>query len=157
MRRPLVRRRVNLGIPSRESQVESMEPEQGAEPFEQLLETAEKAVSALERGELSLEDSLNSYEQGVRALARCYSLLQDAEKRVEVLSGNEDFGWKAESSKSGGDSVDSSDGSAPEGGLPSGAPGSEEGPAWRSASADPSLKEALERIDREKFSSSSED
>lgn len=119
--------------------------EQGSEPFEHLLEAAEKAVSSLERGELSLEESLNTYEQGVRALARCYSLLEDAEKRVEVLSGGADFGWRGEGSQDG------------DAGAESGKDASGGDPAWRSAHADPSLKDALERIDSEKFSSSSED
>jgi exodeoxyribonuclease VII small subunit len=54
-------------------------------PFEECFRVAERAVEALERGELSLEESLRRYEEGLRALHSCYEILQRTQRRIEVL------------------------------------------------------------------------
>ena len=54
-------------------------------PFEECFLVAERAVEALERGELSLEESLRRYEEGLRALHSCYEILQRTQRRIEVL------------------------------------------------------------------------
>jgi exodeoxyribonuclease VII small subunit len=56
-------------------------------PFERLLETVEARLKSLEGGELSLDESLKAYEEGVRALRGCYGHLKAAEGRIEVLTG----------------------------------------------------------------------
>jgi len=56
-----------------------------AETFEQMLERAEAIARELEEGSLSLDESLKRYEEGVKALKGCYTLLREAEKRIEVL------------------------------------------------------------------------
>jgi exodeoxyribonuclease VII small subunit len=53
--------------------------------FEEHLARLEKIVAELEGGDLTLDDSLARYEEGVKALKRCYEILRDAEKRVEIL------------------------------------------------------------------------
>lgn len=53
--------------------------------FEDHLEALEKAVGALEGGQLGLEDSLTTYEEGVGALKRCHEILDKAEKKVQIL------------------------------------------------------------------------
>jgi exodeoxyribonuclease VII small subunit len=58
--------------------------------FEECLAKLEKTVEELERGDLTLDQSLARYEDGVKALRQCYEVLRDAEKRVEVLLKNED-------------------------------------------------------------------
>jgi exodeoxyribonuclease VII small subunit len=55
--------------------------------FEDALEQLEGAVSALEGGELGLDDALARYEQGIRLLVHCRSLLESAEKKVALLTG----------------------------------------------------------------------
>ncbi len=55
--------------------------------FEQALEQLEETVALLERGDLTLSESLARYEQGVRCLKRCYEQLELAEHRVQLLSG----------------------------------------------------------------------
>lgn len=54
-------------------------------PFEQALKKLELIVEHLENGELSLEDALKQYEEGVRMADLCTKRLTEAEKRVEVL------------------------------------------------------------------------
>ena len=59
--------------------------------FEQQLENLEALVASLESGDLSLEDSMKSFEQGIKVARECQKALKDAEQKVEVLTrqGNE--------------------------------------------------------------------
>ena len=53
--------------------------------FEKQLETLEDLVESLEGGDLSLEDSLKSFEQGIKVARDCQQALKQAEQKVEVL------------------------------------------------------------------------
>jgi len=53
--------------------------------FEQQLASLEGLVNSLESGELSLEDSLKSFEQGIKVARDCQAALKSAEQKVEVL------------------------------------------------------------------------
>lgn len=53
--------------------------------FEKSLENLEELVSAMEEGELSLEDSLKAFEQGIKLTRECQSALKNAEQKVQVL------------------------------------------------------------------------
>ena len=59
--------------------------------FEQQLESLEALVSSLETGDLSLEDSMKSFEQGIKVARECQKALKQAEQKVEILTrqGNE--------------------------------------------------------------------
>lgn len=57
--------------------------------FEEALKKLEKIVSDLEAGKLSLDESLKKYEEGVRLVAACSKLLEQAQKKVEVLTKKE--------------------------------------------------------------------
>ncbi|MGI9345134.1 MAG: exodeoxyribonuclease VII small subunit [Gammaproteobacteria bacterium] len=56
--------------------------------FEQALVQLEQLVRQLEAGDLSLEQSLKCYEQGVHLIASCEKVLEQAEQRIAVLSEN---------------------------------------------------------------------
>jgi exodeoxyribonuclease VII small subunit len=45
----------------------------------------EELVERLERGDLSLEESLAAFERGVMLTRACQSALKDAEQKVEIL------------------------------------------------------------------------
>ncbi|MBX8608992.1 exodeoxyribonuclease VII small subunit [Pseudomonas cichorii] len=53
--------------------------------FEQSLTDLQTLVERLENGELSLEDSLTTFEQGVRLTRDCQNALAQAEQKVQVL------------------------------------------------------------------------
>lgn len=55
--------------------------------FDQALQALERAVRELEDGQLSLEDCLARYEQGVGLIKRCYRQLSQAEQRILELTG----------------------------------------------------------------------
>lgn len=55
--------------------------------FEEAVAGLSEVVRELEEGKLSLEDSLGRYEQGVRLLKQCQTILAATERKIEVLSG----------------------------------------------------------------------
>ena len=58
--------------------------------FEQALERLESIVDRMEAGELSLEESINAYEEGVQIAGFCSGKLDEAERRVEILAKQAD-------------------------------------------------------------------
>ena len=59
--------------------------------FEQQLKNLEELVATLESCDLSLEDSLKSFELGIKVARECQQALKEAEQKVEILTrqGNE--------------------------------------------------------------------
>ncbi len=55
--------------------------------FEEALRRLEQVVDDLERGEPELSSALKKYELGVRLLARCQTVLEQAERSVALLTG----------------------------------------------------------------------
>ena len=53
--------------------------------FEDSLEELEQLVEQMEQGEISLEESLKSFERGVKLTNTCQKALQDAEQKVQIL------------------------------------------------------------------------
>ena len=56
------------------------------ESFESAMEQLETLVSRMETGDLSLEESLKAFEQGVHLTRFCQNQLQKAELKVQELS-----------------------------------------------------------------------
>jgi exodeoxyribonuclease VII small subunit len=57
--------------------------------FEEALGRLEQIVDQLEAGELPLETSLKVFEEGVALARRCAKYLEEAEKRIELLTKDE--------------------------------------------------------------------
>lgn len=55
--------------------------------LEGALDDLEQIVEVLEEGKMSLEESLELYERGMKLVSLCQSRLQNAEKRIECLTG----------------------------------------------------------------------
>jgi exodeoxyribonuclease VII small subunit len=53
--------------------------------FELSIEHLEKIVSELESGDLSLEDSLKKFEEGIKLSKACSKMLDETEKRILML------------------------------------------------------------------------
>lgn len=53
--------------------------------FEQSLAALEALVNRMEKGELSLEESLKAFEEGVQLTRDCQTRLAEAEQRVNLL------------------------------------------------------------------------
>ena len=57
--------------------------------FEEKMEDLEKIVIELEKGDLTLEDSLTRFEEGMKISKECNDLLKEAEKRITILLEND--------------------------------------------------------------------
>ena len=64
--------------------------------FEKALEDLEKIVEAMESGELTLDQALKKYEEGVGLVRACQSKLTETEKKIEVLTKTLDGSLKKE-------------------------------------------------------------
>ncbi|MGR9101379.1 MAG: exodeoxyribonuclease VII small subunit [Gammaproteobacteria bacterium] len=53
--------------------------------FEESLAELEKLVEQLEQGDVTLEESLKSFERGVTLTRACQKALQEAEQKVQIL------------------------------------------------------------------------
>lgn len=53
--------------------------------FEKAMGRLEEIVQGLEKGDLSLEDSLKIFEEGIKLSQVCMAKLDEAEKKVEIL------------------------------------------------------------------------
>ena len=66
--------------------------------FEQQLSELETLVDKMEKGEISLEDSLSSFEQGIKLARSCQKSLKDAELKVKILLDDSSDGTNAQNS-----------------------------------------------------------
>jgi exodeoxyribonuclease VII, small subunit len=64
--------------------------------FEESLKRLETVVEQLEKGELTLEDSLKLFEEGTQLTANCKQELDAAEGKVQMLVKQRDGSLKAE-------------------------------------------------------------
>ena len=62
-----------------------VEKEKKEPKFEEALKKLEQIVEELEGGELSLEESLKQYEEGVHLSKLCARRLEEAKKKLELL------------------------------------------------------------------------
>ena len=62
-----------------------MARKKAAADFEHALADLQTLVERLENGELSLEDSLSAFEQGIRLTRECQGALTQAEQKVQTL------------------------------------------------------------------------
>ena len=63
--------------------------------FEQKLNQLEALVEEMEKGSLTLEESLKAFEEGIKITRECQQALKDAELKVDMLTrdaeGTSDF------------------------------------------------------------------
>ncbi|NUN24051.1 MAG: exodeoxyribonuclease VII small subunit, partial [Candidatus Jettenia caeni] len=53
--------------------------------FADALKGLEDIVERIERGDLSLDEALSEYENGIKLYKQCVSMLEDAEKKIQIL------------------------------------------------------------------------
>lgn len=54
--------------------------------FEQSLADLESLVTQMENGDLTLEASLNAFEEGIKLTRECQTMLDQAEQKVHILT-----------------------------------------------------------------------
>ncbi|APF03876.1 TPA: exodeoxyribonuclease VII small subunit [Legionella pneumophila] len=57
--------------------------------FEQSITELEEIVRQLEKGELTLEESLKQFEKGISLARRCQNALNQAEQKIETLTSTD--------------------------------------------------------------------
>lgn len=62
--------------------------------FEESLKKLQAIVEKMERGDLPLEEAVESYTEGVRLAQYCHQKLEEAEARVQMLMKDLDGEWK---------------------------------------------------------------
>lgn len=64
--------------------------------FEESLKKLEKIVEDLEKGDLSLDEALKKYQEGIELSRACSIKLENAKKKIDVLVKNKkgDFEFK---------------------------------------------------------------
>jgi exodeoxyribonuclease VII small subunit len=55
-----------------------------------MMERLDDLVRRLEEGNLSLEESIKSFEEGVALVKRCTAVLEEAEQRIQKLTRDAD-------------------------------------------------------------------
>ena len=53
--------------------------------FEDNMETLEKIVTELEKGDLKLDESITKFEYGLKISKECNKILDEAEKKITIL------------------------------------------------------------------------
>ena len=53
--------------------------------FEEQMESLEKIVSELEKGDLNLDDSVAKFEEGIKISKEFNKILEEAEKKITIL------------------------------------------------------------------------
>ena len=56
--------------------------------FEEALKKLEKIVEDLEKGDLSLDEALKKYQEGIELSRLCHTRLERAKKKIDVLTRN---------------------------------------------------------------------
>lgn len=73
-----------------DKQVKEKRKEEKEPDFEAALAELESLVDRLEKGEMSLDESLKQFKRGVELTRRCQKILDEAQQVVEQLTDNED-------------------------------------------------------------------
>ena len=58
--------------------------------FEDAMKALEQIANELENGELSLEQSVDKFEEGIKISKKCNEILEKAEKKISILIKNGD-------------------------------------------------------------------
>lgn len=60
------------------------------ESFEDLMKRLEEITNKLEKEQLTLDDSVKLFEEGINLSKKCNTKLEDAEKKITILIGEDD-------------------------------------------------------------------
>lgn len=66
------------------------------ENYESLMIKLQEIVNSMDNGEISLEDSMKKYEEGIKICNKVYKILNDSESKIKILmdEGEKDFEYE---------------------------------------------------------------
>lgn len=67
-----------------------------SENYEGLMTKLEEILSSMDNGEISLEDSMKKYEEGIKICNKLYKILNDSESKIKILmdEGEKNFEYQ---------------------------------------------------------------
>lgn len=66
------------------------------ESYEELMAKLEDIVSKMEMGDLSLDESIKYYEDGIKSCNKLYKMLNEAEGKIKMLSSGIEIDFEDE-------------------------------------------------------------
>lgn len=57
--------------------------------FEEAMKKLEQITAELEKGDLSLDESVKKFEEGIKLSKECNKILEDSEKKINILINND--------------------------------------------------------------------
>ena len=57
--------------------------------FEEAMKKLEQITAELEKGDLSLDESVKKFEEGIKLSKECNKIWEDSEKRINILINND--------------------------------------------------------------------
>ena len=57
--------------------------------FEEAMKKLEQITAELEKGDLSLDEAVKKFEEGIKLSKECNKILEDSEKRINILINND--------------------------------------------------------------------
>ena len=64
--------------------------------FEEMMNSLENIAKDLESGDLSLDDSVKKFEEGMKISKECSRILEDVEKKITILTKDSEGNLKEE-------------------------------------------------------------
>ena len=64
-----------------------------SEQFEEAVKRLQAIVEKLERGDLPLEQSMESFAEGMQLVQFCHQKLEEAERKVQILTKDPQGAW----------------------------------------------------------------
>ena len=63
------------------------------ESYENMMERLEEIVDLMDRNEITLDESMTNYEEGIKICNNLYKILNDTEGKIKILTseGEKDF------------------------------------------------------------------
>lgn len=60
--------------------------------FEELMKSLDKTILELDKNDISVEDALKKYEDGIRLYRQCHDIIKEAELKVQIINKDIDSG-----------------------------------------------------------------
>ena len=57
--------------------------------FEEAMKKLQQITAELEKGDLSLDEAVKKFEEGIKLSKECNKILEDSEKRINILINND--------------------------------------------------------------------
>ena len=57
--------------------------------FEEAMKKLEQITAELEKGDLSLDEAVKKFEEGIKLSKECNKILEESEKRINILINND--------------------------------------------------------------------